>query len=85
MTFHTMRQRMFGVGTHLRSWWRTRTQCEHNYSLPIYFAFHMRDTYFWYAVTLVCICVDVCIGGYGNLGAGPLGPSRKAQFIFPAT
>ncbi len=32
--------------------------CEHNYSLPIYFAFHVSDTYFWCAVTLVCVCVD---------------------------
>ncbi len=33
-------------------------QCEHNYSLPIYFAFLMHDTHFWCTVTLVCVCID---------------------------
>ena len=31
---------------------------EHNYSLLIYFAFRMYDTYFWCTVTLMCVCVD---------------------------
>ncbi len=57
-TFCTMRQCTFGVGTHPPLWWCTPTQCEHNYSLPIYFAFGMHDTYFWCAVTLVCVCLD---------------------------
>ncbi len=65
-TFHTMYQCMFRVGTHLRSWWCTPTQCEHNYSLPIYFAFYMRDTYFWCAVTLVCMCVDALGVNWGS-------------------
>ncbi len=32
--------------------------CEQNNSLHIYFAFHILDTYFWCAVTLVRACVD---------------------------
>ena len=40
--------------------------CEHNYSLPIYFAFHMRDTYFWCTVTLVCACVDALGVDWGS-------------------
>ncbi len=38
---------------------------EHNYSLPIYFAFLVHDTYFWYAVTLVCI-VQMCLVWIGD-------------------
>ncbi len=34
------------------------SQCAHNYSPPIFFAFLMYNTHFWCTVTLVCISVD---------------------------
>ncbi len=40
--------------------------CEHNYSLPIYVAFCMCDTYFWCAVTLVCVRVDALGVDWGS-------------------
>ncbi len=65
---------MNGVKTHLPICNHSNIQncqCEHSYSLPIYFAFHMpfrmRDTHFWYAMTLVCVCVDALGVHWGSL------------------
>ncbi len=45
--------------------------CEHNYSLPSYFALRMCDAYFWCTVTLVCVCVDALGVNWGSRAAVP--------------
>ncbi len=53
-TFH-MRMGFKPICNHsdMQNYW-----CKDNYSLPIYFAFYLHDTYFWCAVTLVCVRMD---------------------------